>query len=282
VYGQQGFGTLQPVHGCPDSWWKLDVVAGDSLTVDWESQATGLPYAALYLVGTNDYDFPQTQDLVNSFLNGNDKAQLTYTAPVSGALLLDFSADDICNTGDVGGGPYDFTAYVVHALALSLSGVTPGALTGTASVGVHSPDGTPLSDPAINVQLRASVSSRTPVTLGTAAPSNGVATIAYKLPSSWTGKTVTGTASASGTGYKSATSTSAKVKLASPPCVVPKLTGLTLTASKAKLQAANCALGRVHTRFAGRASRGRVISQSLKPGQRLRNGSRVSVTVGHR
>lgn len=211
-YGQQEFGTLAPANGCPYSWWDLSVTAGDHLTVDWESQATGLPYAALYPKGTNDYDYPQTQYVADSFLNGNQKGQLTYTVPSTGVMPLAFTADDLCNADDQGGGPYDFTAYVVHAVTLSLKGVAPHARSGRATVGVHSPDGTPLSDPAIKVQLRASTSGRKTVKLGVSTPSHGLAAVRYKLPASWTRKKVTVRASAEGPGYLTATSTAEGVR----------------------------------------------------------------------
>jgi hypothetical protein len=65
-------------------------------------------------------------------------------------------------------------------------------------------------------------------------------------------------------------------------CVVPKLTGRTLTSARRALQRAGCAPGRIgHTsRRGGQA--GRVVSQSPKAGRRVREGARVTVLVRRR
>jgi len=64
-------------------------------------------------------------------------------------------------------------------------------------------------------------------------------------------------------------------------CVVPKLTGRTLRAAKSALKAKSCALGRVTKVVVRHAKvkRGRVVSQSRKPGSRLPAGTKVAVKI---
>ena len=63
-------------------------------------------------------------------------------------------------------------------------------------------------------------------------------------------------------------------------CVVPNLTGHTLTQAKKLLAAAHCRLGKVSTKHTSRSRRGKVIAQHPKPGTRLAARSPVSVVVG--
>jgi beta-lactam-binding protein with PASTA domain len=65
-------------------------------------------------------------------------------------------------------------------------------------------------------------------------------------------------------------------------CLVPRLTGRTLTSARRALQRSGCAPGRIaHTSRRG-ARAGRVVSQSPKAGRRVREGARVSVVVRRR
>ena len=64
-----------------------------------------------------------------------------------------------------------------------------------------------------------------------------------------------------------------------PVCSVPRLRGLTLAATKARLAKAGCALGPVARAYSRRVRRGRVIAQRPAPGLRLRRGARVRVTI---
>jgi hypothetical protein len=61
-------------------------------------------------------------------------------------------------------------------------------------------------------------------------------------------------------------------------CVVPRLKGLTVAAARASLKARSCSLGRVR-RVVAKGRPGRVVSQSERPGLRLRVGTKVSVKV---
>jgi subtilisin family serine protease len=62
-------------------------------------------------------------------------------------------------------------------------------------------------------------------------------------------------------------------------CVVPNVKGKTVARARAMLRARRCALGRVRRAYSGRVSRGKIISQSRRPGARLPRGTRVNVLV---
>jgi beta-lactam-binding protein with PASTA domain len=62
-------------------------------------------------------------------------------------------------------------------------------------------------------------------------------------------------------------------------CIVPKLVGKTLTRAKKALSWANCRLGRVTRKKKRGVKKGRVIAQSWSARTRLREGSKVKVTV---
>jgi hypothetical protein len=61
-------------------------------------------------------------------------------------------------------------------------------------------------------------------------------------------------------------------------CVVPKLKGRTVPAARVALRVRSCRLGRV-TRVRSNARKGRVVSQSRKPGSRPAVGTRVAVKI---
>jgi hypothetical protein len=61
-------------------------------------------------------------------------------------------------------------------------------------------------------------------------------------------------------------------------CVVPRVTGKSLARARKSMRRAHCAVGRVR-RVRSRRPRGRVISQSLKPGARKDVGTKVNLVV---
>jgi len=65
-------------------------------------------------------------------------------------------------------------------------------------------------------------------------------------------------------------------------CVVPNVVGLKLAAATTALQNRDCALGLVFHKKAGKKKRGRVLSQSRRPGTVHPVGTTVNVTVGKR
>ncbi len=65
-------------------------------------------------------------------------------------------------------------------------------------------------------------------------------------------------------------------------CIVPKLAGKTLAATRMALRRARCALGRVRRVRTRRTRIGRVVAQGTRPGTRRPQGTKVAVTIGRR
>ena len=65
----------------------------------------------------------------------------------------------------------------------------------------------------------------------------------------------------------------------SPRCLVPKLSGRSLTAAKRRLRNANCKIGRVSKRKGAAAKAGRVVKQNPKAGMVRAGGATVNVTL---
>jgi uncharacterized delta-60 repeat protein len=68
------------------------------------------------------------------------------------------------------------------------------------------------------------------------------------------------------------------------PCAVPKLKATTLRTARGRLAKAHCTLGRVKRAYSRKVKKGRVISQTPRPGTQLPERSKVSVIVsrGHK
>jgi len=78
-----------------------------------------------------------------------------------------------------------------------------------------------------------------------------------------------------------ATATLTNAALPAPACVVPRIKGLPLFLAKVMLADATCRLGHVkHVHVTSKKLRGRVVSQSPKPGKQLAPGAKVSVKIG--
>ncbi len=220
VYGQQEFGntaTDQHLEGScgfsGDAWrsyWTLNVVAGDRLTIDWESSA---PKTEIELmpIGTTDFTFLKTEPAASQSLSSNGKNQLQYTAPQSGAMPLYFQACGFENAG----GPYDFTATDQHALVVGLQQYahikTTSTLWGKASLA----DGTPVPDGLV-FTLSASWGDHGQAQYQ-ATSSGGALGFPLSLPASAQGRFVTFTLTrAADVQYQEAKSTEMKVKAALP------------------------------------------------------------------
>ena len=65
-------------------------------------------------------------------------------------------------------------------------------------------------------------------------------------------------------------------------CIVPKLAGKTLAATRTALRRAKCALGRIRRIRTRRSRVGRVVAQGTRPGTRRPPGTKVAVTIGRR
>ncbi len=63
-------------------------------------------------------------------------------------------------------------------------------------------------------------------------------------------------------------------------CVVPKVTGKKLAAAKTAIAKAHCGVGNITKVKSTKTHKGKVISQSPKPGKHLRKGSKVALKVG--
>jgi serine/threonine-protein kinase len=74
-------------------------------------------------------------------------------------------------------------------------------------------------------------------------------------------------------------SASATFMLGSVKCVVPNVKGKTLVAARTRIKAALCALGSVKKAFSATVPRGRVRSQTPRPGKRLAKGGKVNLVV---
>ena len=71
--------------------------------------------------------------------------------------------------------------------------------------------------------------------------------------------------------------------LAPPPppskCVVPKVTGKTLSAAKRAIVSHACSVGAIKHAASRSVKKGHVISQKPKPGSRLKHGAKVNLVV---
>jgi hypothetical protein len=210
VPGQTYYGNLANVaeeaNGYDyNSYWLLPETAGDEITIDWQAQ-DGNTTLSVYPSGTNDYDVDHTSTLANAGLSANDEDALSFQATNDGTLPLQFSDNQ-----DNSPGPYSFTVAITHNMVVTL-GAVPAALTGTASVDLASPDGTPLGA-NISATLQVSANGVPWTAVGDAAASGGVASVAYTVPAALAGKSVRFRAVGSGSGYLTVTSAIQSVKL---------------------------------------------------------------------
>lgn len=199
--GQQEFGntTDGSIGDKWGDWWKLSLVASDKITVDWESgkvtDSCGTYNAASRLdfwpVGTTDFSVNNVQPLVTLPLGENGKAESMFTANRTGTFLMRFEAG--CDgSAHPYGGPYDFTAYVRHALVLAVSGQTKALIQrahraplphrGTVVFAAHLADGTPVSGDVGATLFAYWASKWHPI--GKGAAKGGQIVVPYQLPAS--------------------------------------------------------------------------------------------------
>jgi hypothetical protein len=187
----------------------VTVTAGDDVTINWEAQD---PYTtlALWPVNTTDYNISQSQPVTTQNPATNGKNELTYTAPVSGVMPTMFSVDG-CYGGATG--PYDFTVSVEHAVRLAVPRIGVLRHHTAIAVGVHTPDGTPITDPSLKIEVQVKSGSRW-LNVGTGAPVNGVAHVHATLPTRLRGKKVHLRAQALGPSYTTEVSAAATSRVA--------------------------------------------------------------------
>jgi PASTA domain len=66
---------------------------------------------------------------------------------------------------------------------------------------------------------------------------------------------------------------------ATPPCLVPKLKGKSLSAAKRSIKAHDCSVGKVKHARSRTIKKGHVISQKPKPGTQLKHGGKINLVV---
>jgi hypothetical protein len=131
------------------SYWTLRVVKGDRITVDWGAQQKGTVLSLLPAGATDPGAAPTDTGTLEEMYG---KSELN-AAPAarSGVVPLQIHGF-VC---DGGGGPYDFTAFVRHAVRLSWSVGRSVRSRSRVSVRVRTPDGRPISSRALRVSLQA-------------------------------------------------------------------------------------------------------------------------------
>lgn len=219
AYGQQQFDNLTngavTENSCGDDvwslWWQLPVAAGDRVVLDWEAQVQEYTALLVYPVGTTDYTYPEADAVSSSELNANNKAEARFTARAAGLMPVRFTSSDwSCLSGEPG--PYDFTAYVTHGVALSMTGFRSVKHTGTVVVSARTPDGGVINDPSLFVDVQMKRGSHW-ATIGSAPVVNSLATVHLNVPKRLHPKRVTLRARDHGAGYLTRTSAHRTVKL---------------------------------------------------------------------
>jgi hypothetical protein len=64
------------------------------------------------------------------------------------------------------------------------------------------------------------------------------------------------------------------------PCVVPKVVGMTLGKARSKIVRSHCAVGSVRRKTSTASKKGKVLSQTPRPGKRLKHGAKLTLAVG--
>lgn len=225
VPGQQEFGNLAngAVVGCEgeggehtnNSWWLLPVTVGDHVVIDWEEPAgtySSRGGIEVYPVGTTDFNYPRTAHVLVQQLNGNGKNEATLITKQSGNMPLLITSSlysNLCGTP----GPYSFTVNLTHALSVALPYARNLRPHGNITVAVHNPEGGPISNPGLHVELQVQHGHGPWRSLGTAAVSNSAATINYILPRRLAKQRVTLRAVAQGPSYITTASRSMRVRV---------------------------------------------------------------------
>jgi hypothetical protein len=206
VSGQQNFGntTAMPTQGSSSyryEYWRLQLISGDAVTINF-GVGTPTTHLEVYLYQPDVTDF----NVLNSGPDkgaspqSNGKGQLLYDAQRSGTYPLMFRT--CCSSGH---GPFDFVAYIKHAVKLFIPGRSSIARNGSVAVQVRNPDGQPVTDKGLKVTLRG-VWGKKARTLGSATPTNGLVRFKLHLPASLRGQTIKLRAIGSGPNYLGALS----------------------------------------------------------------------------
>ncbi|HEY5053191.1 MAG TPA: hypothetical protein VII45_07245 [Solirubrobacterales bacterium] len=207
-YGQQQFGnTANAGHlGGYEigSFWNLEVIAGDQVTLDWEAKRG--THLEVFPAGTTDFNFDPGQKFKVQGLNSEGKGELGFTAPQTGTMPMALL------TVEEYAGPYSFTAFVKHGLVLALPRVSHLGHVGKITVGVHTPDGGLAAASPIKVKIEARHAGRW-LAIGAAPVVGSSARVSVQAPRSLWGSTVALRAAASGSAYGPAKSGARQVSI---------------------------------------------------------------------
>lgn len=213
ISGQQEFGNLSnggtEQDGCDDTqyreFWLLPVKAGDKVRLDWEIESydpNADEFAGLLVlpVGTSDYNIQNQQVVVESYPNSTGKDEISFTATTSGDMVLDIKSSVY---GCEGGTPYpyDFTAYITHAIVLGLPTKTKLRNGSVVNVAVHTPGGGAVAGPQPKVSLQIKLGGAW-TTIGSASVSASRASVTAHIPAKDFGKRARLRALAKGGSYQ--------------------------------------------------------------------------------
>jgi hypothetical protein len=193
----------------------LPTIAGDAIQIDWEALNGGVTLNLLP-AGTTDFNFPQATPLTSGGLSAaNNKGELKYQAAGAGNVPVEFIVRDggggSCGRVFQAPGPYNFTLLVTHALNLALPNVGTLRPAGALTVAVHNPEGGPINDPAVRVEVQ--IKGRGSwYTIGVAGVTTSAAVVPFKIPRRLRHQHVTLRALANGVGYGPASSSHLKVR----------------------------------------------------------------------
>lgn len=129
-----------------NSFWQLPVTVGDQVTIDWGAVILDSTCLTVYPIGTNDFGLQSANPEHSTEQGSNGKQEMKFMAPASGNLILNFAATALYSGCTDCAGPYDFTAYVRHSLALNLAVPSTFPATGIATATVSQNTGTPVPD----------------------------------------------------------------------------------------------------------------------------------------
>lgn len=129
-----------------NSFWQLPVAVGDQVTIDWGAVILDSTCLTVYPSGTNDFGLQSADPEHSTEQGSNGKQEMKFMAPASGNLILDFAATALYSGCDDCAGPYDFTAYLRHSLALNLTVPSTFPTNGIVTATVSQNTGTPVPD----------------------------------------------------------------------------------------------------------------------------------------
>lgn len=191
--GQQQFGNTANV-GDPtrqyyvNEFWKLQLLAGDEVTINWEVDPSAQVELQVYPPGTDDFTLGNTRYSFSQRVTSNYKNQVNFRANKSGVWPLCFQSYRDWP------GPYDFVVYVKRAVTVALAPQTRSLIAsrqlprkGRLVILARNPDGAAITDPGLGAIVYA-YWAKTWHRLAAATVRNGTVTLDYRLPPSLRGR----------------------------------------------------------------------------------------------